>query len=129
MVKSTPIESGVAKTPLVKKTVQPKKSTTGKGMMVTFVHEDLEIKTFVTKDPVFDSVVGFQKNFSFLTEEMVNKMKEEVGKVHDDVDVSLYSFPLDDDMALDLVYNYTSCMKECRGGETCSSTAVAYFGF
>ena len=129
MVKSTPIESGVAKTPLVKKTVQPKKSTTEKGMMITFVHEDLEIKTFVTKDPVFDSVVGFQKNFSFLTEEMVNKMKEEVGKVHDDVDVSLYSFPLDSEMALDLVYNYTSCMKECRGGETCSSTVVAYFCF
>lgn len=131
MVKTTPIESGVSKTPLVKKSVgtkgvQTKKAATGKGMMFTFIHEDMDIKTYFTKDPVFDSVKGFQKNFGFLTEEMVDKMKEGVRKAHADVDVSVYSFPINEDLSLDLVYNYTSCMQECRGGEVASASMVAY---
>lgn len=134
MVKSTPIESGVSKTPLVKKcdsvtSVQAKKAAIGKGMMFTFVHEDLDIKTYVTKDPVFDSVEGFQKNFGFLTEEMVDHMKEGVSKVHNDVDVSVYSFPLNEDLSFDLMYNYTSCMKECRGGEISGASMVTYADF
>ena len=85
----------------------------------------MDIDTYVTKHPVFDSVKGFQTDFSFLTEEIVDHMKKAVRKSLDDVDVSLYSFPLDEERALDLVYNYTSCMTKCKGGEITGASMVA----
>lgn len=122
--------SGVVKTPLVKKGVDSKsiqtKKPSGSGMMFTFVHEDTEIKTLITKDPVFDGVVGFQKDFKFLTEEMVEHLKLEVGKAHDNVDTSIYSFPMNEDLCLDLVYNYSSCMKKCKEGDTVDAFMVKY---
>ena len=119
--------SGAVKTPLVKKGETKKPS--GGGMIFTFVHEDMEIQTLITKDPVFDGVVGFQKDFKFLTEEMVEHLKSEVGRVHDDVDTSIFSYPLDHEKALDLVYNYSSCMKKCKGGETACAFMVNYIEF
>lgn len=83
----------------------------------------------VKKDPVFDSVEGFQKKFGFLTGEMVDHMKSEVGKVHEDVDVSVYSFPIEEESALELVYNYTSCVKKCRGGDTFGACMVTDVDF
>lgn len=128
--KSTQAEKGVqAKKSAQAKGAREAKESASKGMMITFVHEDLETKTYVTKDPVFDGVVGFQRDFRFLTGAMVDRMKSEVGRADPDVDLTLYSFPINEDLALDLAYNYSSCMKKCRGGETCSSTVVAHADF
>ena len=122
--------SSAIKTPLVKKgagsTSARDKKKSGGGMMFTFVHDDLEIKTFITEDPVFDGVVGFQSGFKFLTESMVEHIKSEIAKMDDDVSTSIYTYPLDHHQAVELMYNYTPLMKECKGGETAGASMVNY---
>ncbi|CAM9531564.1 unnamed protein product [Pylaiella littoralis] len=100
----------------------------GKGMIFTFIHKNMKIRTWIANNPVFDSVEGVQENFGFLTKDMVDHMKSEVSKVHEDIDVSDYPFPIDEDSALDLVYNYTSCIKKCRRGEKSGAVMVTYIG-
>ncbi len=125
--------SGAVKTPLVRKGVDSKsassnkaKKSSGGGMMFTFVHEDGSIQTRIAKDPVFDGVVGFQKDFEFLTQEMVEHIKSEVAKVDSDMDMGSYVYPLEHDQAVALVYNYTPCMKKCKRGETAGAFIVTY---
>ena len=111
---------GSFKTPLITKgetAVQTKKSH-GKGMMFTLIDEYMEVKTHVSYDPVFDTVVGFQASpKSFLTPEIVDHMKSVVAEKYSDIDVSDFSLPLSRENAVELVLQYASCTKRCEGGE------------
>lgn len=113
------------KTPLVTKAV----ARTGKGMIFTFTEEDLQIRTFISRDPVFDGVVGFQGSVDFLTESMVERLKSEVSRVWDDVDTSDLSHPLSHEEAVELLSNFRKCMKKCKGGETCGASFTALTTF
>ena len=113
---------GSSKTPLITKkgdTVKQTKKSHGRGMMFTLIDEFMEVKTHVSYDPVFDTVVGFQASpKSFLTPEIVDHMKSVVAEKYSDVDVSDFSFPLSSEGAVELVLQYASCNKTCKGGET-----------
>ena len=113
---------GSSKNPLITKkgdTVKQTKKSHGKGMMFTLIDEFMEVKTHVSYDPVFDTVVGFQASpESFLTAEIVDHMKSVVAEKYSDVDVSSFSFPLTSEGAVELVLQYASCTKACKGGET-----------
>ena len=113
--------SASAKTPLVTKkgdTVKEAKKSHGKGMMFTLIDEFMEVETYVSYDPVFDDVVGFQASLkSFLTPEIVDRMKSVVAKKYSDIDVSDFCFPLSTEGAVELVLQYASCTKKCKGGE------------
>ena len=127
---SDSIGSNALKSPLVTKgSPGKKKMKKGKGMMFTFISDDMDVVIRISRDPIFDRVVGFQKHTDFLSEDMVEHIKTEVSKVHPEVDTSVYKYPLSEDRANELLFSFTSCMSKCKNGDTfgASYTTVYFF--
>ena len=99
---------------------------TKSGVIFTFISDDGQFESFTCTDPIFARVEGHQKNASFLTAEMVDHIKSELAKEFQSDDHSDNVHPLSEEDARCFLYEYTSCMDSCSGGEKATATYVAY---
>lgn len=105
------------------------KEETKAGIIFTFIQEDFEIESFICIDPIFARVEGYQTDASFLTAEMVDYMKSELTKKLPEDDHSTTIHPLSEENAHRFLYEYTSCMDTCVGGEKATAIYVAVVSF
>lgn len=94
----------------------PNSTMPAKGIVFTFIR-DMQISCYVSKDPIFDRVIGYQPNLSFITEEMINHIKMETVKASDDsdgTDLSMYQYPMSEKDIVSLLYEYRVCMEPCK---------------
>jgi len=113
--------SSIAKTPLVTKGARESKQEKS-GMLFTFIEEDMGISSYISRDPIFDGVVGYQKSHKFLTAPMVEHMKAEIVKADNEEEygvseISKINHPLSEDQVVELLNMFAECMEECKGGE------------
>lgn len=94
--------------------------------MFIFVDTDCERQAFVSDDPIFEGINGYQFDTTFVTEGIFKHMKEAML----DKDPSLaplkrvkYCSEECEEMSA-FMYEFTACMKECNGGEKAEAVAV-----
>lgn len=87
------------------------------GMMFIFGETDNVTSAFVSKDPAFSEVVGYQTSNSFISNNMIEHMIFELEKKYPGDDVDMYNYDSDEGLS-NLMYSYCySCLEECVGGE------------
>lgn len=99
--------------------------------MFLFRTMDNERSAFISKDPIFSSVEGLQLSTGFLTKEMVEYMKAKLVKKNPG-DLACYEnvkYPLNEEAAGDLIYNFSEFMEECSGGEKADATVSVQMYF
>lgn len=116
------------KTPLVrKKTADRTSSVTATGILFIFNDVDNQVSAYVSKDPVFDCVEGFQYSTSFLTPEMIEFMRGELVKRRPE-DAQCFSSTagkMDAEALGNLLYAFADgFMVECQGGEVAAATVL-----
>lgn len=116
----------VAKTPIVTKMGKLDRSNSknegGAGMLFTMIDDDSEINTYISTDPIFDTVIGYQASPTFLTREMVEHIKSRILEAYeadgeDGSRISGFTHPLSEQETRELLHEFSACMKECTGGE------------
>lgn len=121
------------KTPTIKKgpvtsdaAVTTEDTSTGEssgGMMFIFSLPDAETKAYISHDPVFKGVSGYQKSCAFISEDMIEKMTKDTKDIDPNAMVLSKGYS-DEDMS-HFMYGYADeCMEECEGGEVADGTVV-----
>lgn len=112
------------KTPLAqKKTVEKEPHR----MLFMFVLDGGVTEAYVSEDPVFAGVVGYQSDTTFVTEKMYDHMKKEIVKScpenADAMECINYS-PVACEEMNGFVHSFVECMDECYTGETADAYVV-----
>lgn len=97
--------------------------------MFTFVDENWEFSSFISKDPIFNGLVGFQKTLDFLTPERVQHITSELCRVHDCVEQGNLGNPLGEFEAHSMLHAFSVCMTKCEGGETSGASYAMLIPF
>ena len=92
------------------------------GIIITHILDGMEVQSYYSNDPLFDSVDGFQTSTDFITEEAFAKMKSQL--LTRGINVRNFEFPLSPRDAKMFLYEYTACMTPCEGGEVAGATVV-----
>ena len=88
-------------------------------MMFIFSDTDCQTTAFISEDPIFAGVKGYQADTTFVTKEMFEHMKQEIVKnnpMDEATRVANYHAEDCEDMC-NFIYGFAECMKRCRGGE------------
>ena len=113
------------KTPLAQKKTADSKEP--HRMLFVFVLDGGVTEAYVSEDPVFADVVGYQRDTTFVTEKMYDHMKEDIVKSCPDnaeaMECSKYS-AVDCEEMSGFVYSFAECMEECYTGETADAYVV-----
>ena len=86
------------------------------GMMFVFSLVDGETTSFISYSPIFEKVSGYQMNYDFITQEMYGKMVESL-KLEPEEDFFNKEMPKNAEKMGEFLYEYTTMMEECIGGE------------
>ena len=90
------------------------------GVMFVFTFEDGESSSFMCYDSMFDGINGYQNSNDFITENMLSKMINQL-KIEEGEEFYGSEFPLNkEDMDM-LLFEYSSLMFSCEGGENPSA--------
>lgn len=82
-------------------------------------------EAFVSTDPMFAHLEGYQENFDWFTEELFNKMKRKGVEKSGEEDDTAYKADDCEEM-ISFLYNFTACMEDCEHGQYASAFASFY---
>lgn len=86
------------------------------GIMFVFNFEDGESSSFICYDSMFDGIYGYHMNNDFITERMFSKIINQL-KIEEGEEFYNSKFPLSKEDMNMLLFEYSSLMFECEGGE------------
>lgn len=92
--------------------------------MFVFALADGETTSYISEDPIFSGVNGYQTDTTFITNEMFEHMKKSILDVDPGGEESMkyqkYSKEDCEEMSM-FCYDFSVCMKKCIGGERCDA--------
>ncbi len=98
------------------------------GMLFIFSLPDAETKAYISYDPMFQGISGYQSDFTrIITKDMIEKMTEEGKKI--DPDFYEIGGDYSDEDLSNFLYGYGECMEECDGGEIAKGTVLVHIYF
>jgi hypothetical protein len=97
----------------------PPKDTRG-GMLFIVAMSDNETRAYIGHSPIFHHVRGYQDSTCFLSDDMIKRMVGELEE-KDPEYKGIACGTTEEDINL-FLYEYTSCMTECKGGEVPRAT-------
>ena len=102
-------------------------------MMFIFAMHDAESKAYISDDPIFGDVKGYQPGFSsFVTEKIYKYMKEKIVENDPESKDSMdhYKYDVSDyEVMANVLYGFTECMEEAATGSTCDAVLMVQYMF
>lgn len=96
-------------------------------MLFLFCLADCETGAYISHDPMFKDVSGYQSGVDFLTAGMIKKMTKQIKKAEPEFKGLGTNY---DSLQLrEFVYSYAECMEECEQGESSKGTVVVHVLF
>lgn len=93
------------------------------GMMFVFIDDNEDVSAYVSYDVMFDHVIGFQYDMSFITNDMYLRMQSQLN-LKEGEDFYHSRIPTDPDEMADFLYEYSSIMDNVRENEISRGTFV-----
>lgn len=114
------------------KSVEEKEESTT-SMVMTFVWDDRELRTYVSDDECFANVKGFQYDVGFVTKEVFDGMKKSLSawyEENDDENSESRMLKMDFEECSkenfeEFLNDFTECMEECVGNVESTASFVS----